>query len=113
MSRIASMIPAVLGSLWTGSCRGTGSVERGGTQQLFGTAVPMTRLALDRHNSRIIMPARLLIADAEQWRRVTEALGASLPEPQGVDFSREMIVLVAAGSRGTTGYTITIDGVTR
>jgi SH3-like domain-containing protein len=60
-----------------------------------------------------MMPVRLVIADAEQWRRVTDALGASLPELQGVDFSREMIVLVAAGLRPTTAYTITIDSVTR
>lgn len=43
------------------------------------------------------------------WARITRT-GAPLPLP-AVDFTREMVLVAAMGSRPTGGYTVTIEGV--
>lgn len=56
--------------------------------------------------------ARVVVRDAPEWTRYRERLGgdpaASLP---AVDFSREMVIVVAMGRRPTGGFGIEVDSV--
>jgi hypothetical protein len=53
---------------------------------------------------------RLVIRDANAWDQFWSELGVgSRPD---VDFTRDVVVAVAAGQRPTGGYEIAIDGVT-
>lgn len=57
-------------------------------------------------------PARLVIRDAANWEAVwaeTFKNGSAPPIP-AIEFSREMVVLVALGSHPSGGYGILIDG---
>lgn len=57
---------------------------------------------------------RLVIRDSTTWRRYWSAIHRPfIPAPPmpAVDFSREMIVLVAMGTRPTAGFDIRIDSV--
>ena len=55
--------------------------------------------------------ARVAIRDSSAWRRAwaqIHANGSAQPVP-AVDFSREMVVLVALGTRATGGFSIFVD----
>ena len=60
--------------------------------------------------------ARLVVRDAETWRRVwaTLAVGrADTLAPPAVDFRREILIIAALGARPTAGYEVAIDTVRR
>ena len=79
-----------------------------------GTPVPITRLRC-RPTCRSKTKLRLVIRDRDEWRDVWKALNEpvmpSLPMPRlpEIDFSREMVVVVAMGQRPTLGYNIVVD----
>jgi hypothetical protein len=55
--------------------------------------------------------ARLLIHDEDEWeQRWSQIVGDDTPSP-AVDFSRDMVLVVAMGVRSTSGYSITVEGV--
>lgn len=54
---------------------------------------------------------RLVIRDANAWAQFWSELG--IGDRPGVDFTREVVVAVAAGQRPTGGYEIAVDRVTR
>lgn len=54
---------------------------------------------------------RLVIRDANAWAQFWSELGVG--ERPNVDFSRDVVVAVAAGQRPTGGFEIAIDRVTR
>jgi hypothetical protein len=62
-------------------------------------------------------PLRLVIKSREEfsdfWKRLTSPVppGGWAPPLPEIDFSKEMIVVSAMGSRPSTGYSIFIDGV--
>jgi hypothetical protein len=69
-----------------------------------------------RSQSGIEERQRLVIRDAARWREVWAAIVRNIspaPAAPDVDFSRQMIVLAAMGSRPTGGASITIVGVER
>jgi PrcB C-terminal len=82
-----------------------------------GASVPIVRLRADPYAftfvSGLDKPAQLVVRDAVTWQaiwsQINSPYSALLPLP-AVDFSREMIVVVALGSRSTGGYNILITG---
>ena len=77
------------------------------------TAVTIEVLVAESY-SGITDSRRLVIRDAATWQAVwKEIVGARTPAPQppGVDFDQNMVILAAMGQRGTGGYAIRIDEV--
>ncbi|MEO8227810.1 MAG: protease complex subunit PrcB family protein [Gemmatimonadota bacterium] len=58
---------------------------------------------------RFDQPARRLIRSASAWAAAWDSLGEG--ERPAVDFTRETVVLAAAGERRTGGYTLAVAGV--
>jgi len=80
------------------------------------TPLKVTRLSSDPisflYASQLRQSERLVIRDQAAWVAAWSSLWpafAPIPAPPNVDFSREMIVLVAMGERPTGGYTILVD----
>jgi hypothetical protein len=82
-----------------------------------GPSVPMVRLRSEpysfSYNSGLNSPARLVLRDAITWQEVwNQVYSRQSPTPPlpVVDFTREMIVVVALGSHGSGGYGILLAG---
>ena len=82
-----------------------------------GTPVPVVRLRAQPYSftssSGFDQPARLVVRDEATWQAVWAQVFARqrpVPSIPTVDFSREMIVVVAQGTHSTGGYGILIDG---
>ena len=96
--------------------------------QEVGKPVTITPLAPKRSGPRqaftdfssIGEPLQVVIRDADAWRDLWKRIygpdhgygaGAKeLPPLPEIDFSRDMIVVAALGGRGSSGYTIIVDG---
>ena len=87
-----------------------------------GTPVPFTELDPQRTgprrslviNSGIPDPLRIVIRDRDTWVELWKKLSSvSFPRPPvpEIDFSREMLIVVAMGQRNTGGFDIIVDGV--
>jgi hypothetical protein len=107
--RIASVSVLVLNSACSDDPRPT--------QTLPGTSLTMVRLRDEPYsfsfNSGFDKPARLVVRDPVTWRVVwnqTYLRQTPVPPLPSVDFSREMIVVAALGSRSSGGYSILLDG---
>jgi hypothetical protein len=84
-----------------------------------GTPVPVTPLIPRKcpscsftDNSGLKEKLRLVIRDRGAWRRVWNEIYSpsySLPKLREIDFSREMVVVAALGTRGSSGYGIVVD----
>ena len=89
-----------------------------------GTPVPITPLGPQpcptcaqtrgsfTSNSGIYESLRIVISDAKAWRKVWEQIHTPFsPQPPlpEIDFSRELVVVVALGTRPTGGYGIIVD----
>lgn len=85
-----------------------------------GTAVPITQVGSKRSGPRtsfasysaIGEPLQVLVRDVEAWRKMWEQIHRTvspLPPLPDIDFSREMVVVVALGARPTGGYGIIVD----
>ena len=64
--------------------------------------------------SDLTEPAELVVGDAASWEATWELLtAATVPAPHrpAVDFSREVVLVVAAGERPSGGWGVTIDAV--
>ena len=61
--------------------------------------------------SGITTPARLIIRDDSSYARFWASLGAG--DRPSVDFSRDIVIAVAAGQRATGGNAIAVERVTR
>jgi hypothetical protein len=82
-----------------------------------GTSLPMVRLRSEPYsftfNSGLDRPARLVVRDAVTWRAIwTQIYARQSPVPTlpSIDFSSEMLVVVALGSHSTGGYSILLRG---
>jgi len=65
------------------------------------------------YSSGFDQPARLVVRDAATWQVVWNKIYLrELPVPAlpAIDFSRDMIVVAALGSRSSGGYSILLDG---
>ncbi len=80
-----------------------GGVPRDDTQQVFST-----------HYSGIDSRQRLVIRDADAWQQFwSRAHSTVIPQPPApsIDFSQNIVVAAAMGSRPTGGYTIQFEEV--
>jgi hypothetical protein len=81
-----------------------------------GQNVPIVRLRAEPYAFTFVSgldePAQLVVRDAVTWQAIWTQINlrtSPVPLP-AVDFSREMIVVAALGSRSTGGYNILITG---
>jgi hypothetical protein len=83
----------------------------------LGNPVPFERLRAEpysfTYSSGMETPERIVVRDAATWSDVWAKInlrGSPVPEPV-VDFSRDMLVVAALGSRSTGGFSILVEGV--
>lgn len=84
-------------------------------QAQTGASMKMERVLTESY-SGIADRRRLVIQNADAWLTLwSEAMRGRepAPEPPAVDFANEMVIVASMGRRGTGGYQITIDEVTR
>jgi hypothetical protein len=81
-----------------------------------GAPVPIVRLRSEPYSFTFVSgfdkPARLVVRDAVTWQGVWAQTfkGGSIPPIPIIDFSREMLIVVALGSHSSGGYGILVDG---
>lgn len=97
-----------------GACASSETVSPPGEP---GANIPIVRLHSEPYsfafNSGLDKPDRIVVRDATSWQAVWRDVwrgGSEIPPLPAVDFSREMILVVALGARSTGGYGILIDG---
>ncbi len=120
MSTLRPIILAVAVAVATAGCGQAGPADptaiadRGRAE-----SVTLTRLRAEpyslTYNSGLRTPQRTVVRDAAAWQELWAAIwrdhGAAAPLP-AVDFSREMVVVVALGERNSGGHSILIDSAT-
>lgn len=86
------------------------------SEPVVGTRLPLTRLSTNPYPltccSSIGQPERLVVRDDATWRTVWASMWLNMspaPELPTVDFSKEMVIVAALGSRSTGGYGILVD----
>jgi hypothetical protein len=84
--------------------------------QPVGPSIPMVRLRAEPYSfaytSGLDQQARLVVRDDATWRSLWSRIylgGSPVPPTPAIDFSREMVVVVALGSRSTGGYGILLE----
>jgi len=85
--------------------------------QPIGPGIPMVRLRAEPYSfafySGLDKQARLVVRDDATWQALWSQINFRsspvAPRP-AIDFSREMLVVVALGARGTGGYSILLEG---
>lgn len=89
------------------------------TQSLLvpGDPVPIVRLRAEPYsfafNSGLDQPGRTVVRDPGTWQALWAQIYSRytpVPPIPAIDFSREMLVVVALGSRSSGGYGILVDG---
>jgi hypothetical protein len=94
-----------------------------GSDSRKGAEAPMSVQPLDsslanyyRYNSGYGDSARLVVKTADEWSRLWTRIvsnhGPTPPTP-AIDFSKEMLLVAAMGTRATGGYSIEIEAVDR
>lgn len=88
-----------------------------GTTSPVGPSVPIVRLRAEPYSfafySGMDQPARLVIRDAATWHAVWNKIydrQSPIPSVPAIDFSQEMLVLAALGTRSSGGFGILLDG---
>jgi len=79
--------------------------------------VPIVRLRAEPYSysyySGLDNPERIIVRDPDSWQTLWVRINGTLsplPPTPAVDFSREMLVVVALGARSSGGYGILVDG---
>ena len=85
--------------------------------QPSGPSLPIVRLTSQpysfAYSSGLDRPARVVVRDAATWQAIWDRIylrQSPVPPLPAVDFSRDMIVVVALGAQPTGGYGILITG---
>jgi hypothetical protein len=115
---MSRFVPAVLAVLITGGAAGC---ESGGSRR--GAEPPMTVVPLDsslasyyRYSSGLPDSARLVVRTSAEWTTLWNRIVANhgpRPAVPDIDFSNEMLLVAAMGTRNTGGYSIEIEAVDR
>ena len=94
----------------------TGCASSLATTPPVGTTVPIMRFRAEpysfSYNSGMDQPARLVVRDDATWRELWSKIHnrqTPIPAVPAVDFSQEIIVIAALGSRATGGYSILLE----
>ena len=81
-----------------------------------GTRIPLARLSSTPLSlsfySGIGQPERLVVRDSAKWHTVWASIWSGttpMPATPNVDFTKEMVIVAALGSRSTGGYSIVLD----
>lgn len=81
-----------------------------------GTRIPLARLSTNPYSltccSGIAQPERLIVRDDATWQAVWTSIWRGLtptPSLPNIDFTKEMVIVAALGSRSTGGYGIVVD----
>lgn len=81
-----------------------------------GTRIPLTRVSGTPYPltfySGIGQPERLVVRDEATWHSVWASIWSGImpvPATPNVDFTKEMLIVAALGSRSTGGYGILVD----
>jgi hypothetical protein len=82
----------------------------------IGPELPLTRLRAEPYSftfySGLDSPQRLVVRDDASWQTLWNEIhsrGTPVPPVPAIDFSREMIVVAAMGTRSTGGYGILLE----
>ena len=85
-----------------------------------GDPVPLIRLSVEPHAfsvfSAVDRPQRFVIRDAATLAQQWPAWWSTMSQPPrmpDLDFSREMLVVVALGAKPTSGYDVVLDSAAR
>ncbi len=115
------IITTVVTVLLVTSCNPTSkqAPEDGSARRDAGQTIGMQSLDSSlqnyyRQNSGLEEPARVVVRDAQTWSALwTRIVANSGPKPPvpSIDFSREMLIVAAMGTRGSGGYSIRVGGV--
>lgn len=104
---------ALAGCAAEGTSPEIGRVPVNDTQVLDGRVLQGNLLTF-RYYSGLTQRERMVVRTEEEWarlwERITQRVSPPIPRPS-VDFSREMVLVVAMGERPTGGYTIVVEGI--
>jgi hypothetical protein len=85
--------------------------------EIPGEPVPVVRLRAEPYsfafNSGLDQPGRIVVRDQSSWQTLWAQIysrHSPVPPVPAIDFSQEMLVVVALGSRSSGGYSILVDG---
>ena len=74
--------------------------------------VSFTAIERGQYSDWYTKEARLAARSAEEWTAAWKKLGVeSLPTPPKVDFGKEMVIAVAMGHQGSSGYGIEVKKI--
>jgi hypothetical protein len=80
-----------------------------------GNALTLTRLRAEPFSftfySGLNEPQRIVVRDQTQWKEIWQQIWkkiSPIPDLPSIDFTREMVIVAAMGSRPTGGYNILI-----
>jgi hypothetical protein len=103
-------------SLYGGRTQSTSSADPTPSQDV--PPVGATRVPLPgayRFDARVTEPGRFVARSRHEWqllwRYLFERAGSTAAPAPEIDFSKEMVIVVAMGVRTTTGYLIVVDSV--
>ncbi len=91
---------------------GEASQVPSGAAPLAFLPFPDTTLQLLRTNTGVATRARYVVRDQGTWTNLWARVVSNLdprPAPPVIDFSRDMVVAAAMGTKSTGGYSIAID----
>ena len=95
-----------------GACARDGVGSTPAARVVAGDPVPVTRLRAEPYSlsyySALKTAQRIVVRDEATWRTLWPQLQAG-PELPAIDFTREMVVVVALGERNSGGYSILIE----
>lgn len=84
-----------------------------------GPTIPMTRLRAEPYSftfySGLVTSERLVVRDAAAWQTLWNRIHSGrtpTPPLPAVDFSRDMVVVVAMGQKSSGGYNILLERAT-
>lgn len=106
---------ATLALVIAGACRSAGGFH----QAPDIDRMPVERLSRDAHafalESGLRDSLQLVVRDTTAWRQLWQRINSPfIPPPRmpSIDFSRDMIVVDALGTRSSGGYDVRIEGAT-
>lgn len=113
MNKRVRSVAVILSSV-TAACAHPEATPSPGTP---GEPVPIVRLRAEpysfAYNSGLDKPDRIVVRDPILWQalwdQINNGRSPALPVP-AVDFSQDMLVVVALGARSSGGYGILVDG---
>lgn len=110
-----SVLLAGLALIW---CASNSFAQDGQRDAPAGKSIPVTRLVVTYgtnsspiRNSVMRDEQRIVIRDRVAWENLWQRIlqpNPSLPPLPEIDFSKEMLIVVAMGDRPTSGYAITV-----